>query len=317
MSKAKPFVDTWSTGTFLQNTSSASFLNARLLNNSYTITDRWLTALNDSKRVLAAFMDFNKAFDRVWHPGLLLKLGNCGLQPNALRWLSDYLSERKLVVRVDSTLSSPQLITAGVPQGSHLGPVLFTVFINDLPSAVRVPTELYADDALLHQVFSRSHPLDDVAVFQASLSAASSWATCWNGRFSPEKTVLMEIKPSNSASTPLSPVLLEGQPVNILVHHKHLGITFQSDLSWSAHLEKLISKGTQRAGLLKLMSRTLPLGCCRQTIPSLCSSSPRICQSPLAQRDTSHYSPRDGAHPSQHSTHCPAGRLDDSERPAA
>ena len=222
------------------------------------ITDRWLTALNDSKRVLAAFMDFNKAFDRVWHPGLLLKLGNCGLQPNALRWLSDYLSDRKLVVRVDSTLSSPQLITAGVPQGSHLGPVLFTAFINDLPSAVRVPTELYADDALLHQVFSRSHPSDDVAVLQASLSAASSWATCWNGRFSPEKTVLMEIKPSNSASTPLSPVLLEGQPVNILVHHKHLGITFQSDLSWSAHLEKLISKGTQRAGLLKLMSRTLP-----------------------------------------------------------
>ena len=223
------------------------------------ITDRWLTALNDNKRVLAAFMDFNKAFDRVWHPGLLLKLGNCGLQPNALRWLSDYLSDRKLVVRVDSTLSSPQLITAGVPQGSHLGPILFTVFINDLPSAVRVPTELYADDALLHQVISRTHPSDDVAVLQASLSAASSWATCWNGRFSPEKTVLMEIKPSNRASTPLGPVLLEGQPVNILVHHKHLSITFQSDLSWSAHLEKLISKGTQRAGLLKLMSRTLPL----------------------------------------------------------
>ena len=222
------------------------------------ITDRWLTALNDNKRVLAAFMDFNKAFDPVWHPGLLLKLGNCGLQPNALRWLSDYLSDRKLVFRVGSTLSSPQLITAGAPQGSHLGPVLFTVIINDLPSAVRVPTELYADDALLHQVISRTHPLDDAAVLQASLSPASSWATCWNGRFSPEKTVLMEIKPPNSASTPLSPVLLEGQPVNILVHHKRLGITFQSDLSWSAHLEKLISKGTQRAGLLKLMSRTLP-----------------------------------------------------------
>ena len=59
------------------------------------------------------------------------------------------------------------------------------------------------------------------------------------------------------------------------------------------------------------------LGCYRQTIPSLCLSSPRVCQSPLAQRDTSHYSPCDGAHPSQHSTHCLAGRLDDSERPAA
>ena len=61
------------------------------------------------------------------------------------------------------------------------------------------------------------------------------------------------------------------------------------------------------------------LECYRQTVPSLCSSSPRVCQSPLAQCNTraSHYSPCDGAHPSQHSTHCPAGRLDDSERTAA
>ena len=137
-------------------------------------------------------------------------------------------------------------------------------------------------------------------------------------RFSPElwKTVLMEIKPSNSASTPLSPVLLEGQPVNNLVHHKHLGIIFQSYLSWSAHLEKVISKAHNEQACWNWCLAHL-LRCYRQTVPLLCSTSPRVCQSPLAQCNTSHYSPCDGAHPSQHSTHCPAGRLDDSERPAA
>ena len=223
------------------------------------ITDCWLQAINSNQRVLAAFMDFHKAFDRVWHPGLLLKLGYCGLQPNALRWLGHYLSNRSITVRAGSTLSTPHHITAGVPQGSHLGPILFTVFINDLPSTVPSPSELYADDALLHQVISRTNPSDDAAVLQASLLAASSWATCWHGRFSAEKTILMEIKSSSAASTPVSSMILDNKILTLNTEHKHLGIVFQANLSWSAHLETIISKGTQRAGLLQLMSRNLSL----------------------------------------------------------
>ena len=105
----------------------------------------------ERKRKLCHFHGFVKAFDRVWHPGLLFKLSSTGASPNCTAWFRSYLSERTITVRVGTALSSSQKIAAGVPQGSHLGPVLFLLFINDLPSHVNMSTELYADDALLHQ----------------------------------------------------------------------------------------------------------------------------------------------------------------------
>ena len=90
-----------------------------------------------------------KAFDKVWHARLVYKLGLCGVQPIALAWSAAYLAHRSLRVQVESTLSQPRHITAGVPQGSQLGSILFSVFINYLPAAVPTSTSLYAEDALL------------------------------------------------------------------------------------------------------------------------------------------------------------------------
>ena len=95
-------------------------------------------------------MDFVNAFDRVWHPGLLFKLSSTGASPDCTAWFCSYLSERTITVRVGTALSSPRKIAAGVPQGSHLGPVLSLLFINGLRSHVSMSTELYTDDALLH-----------------------------------------------------------------------------------------------------------------------------------------------------------------------
>ena len=114
------------------------------------ITDRWIRALEKEHQVSAVFLDFQKAFDKVWHHGLLHQLATLGISGWSLKWLSSYLTDRQVAVRIRSTLSENKSISCGVPQGSHLGPVLFIVFINSLTDKTAIPTEIYADDTTLH-----------------------------------------------------------------------------------------------------------------------------------------------------------------------
>ena len=85
-------------------------------------------------------LDFWKVFDRVWHPGLLYQLSTLGVSEWSIKWLTSYLSECQFFFRVGSTMSEYKTISCGVSQGSHLGPVLFLVFINNIPSTVSIPT---------------------------------------------------------------------------------------------------------------------------------------------------------------------------------
>ena len=102
------------------------------------VADAWMTGLDRRKQPAAVFTDFKKVFDRVWHTGLLRKPSMIGVALSSVSWISDYLKKRTVSVHVGSTLSPQHTISAGVPQGLYLGPVLFLVFINDLPSHVHL-----------------------------------------------------------------------------------------------------------------------------------------------------------------------------------
>ena len=93
------------------------------------------------------FCDVSKAFDRVWHRGLLLKLENYGINGNLLLWFEDYLKNRSQNVFINE--KSHKSITAGVPQGSVLGPLLFLIYINDISDDLTGLSRLFADDTSL------------------------------------------------------------------------------------------------------------------------------------------------------------------------
>ena len=164
----------------------------------------------------------------------------------ALQWIADYLADRSLSVRIGNSTSDKYPLLAGVPQGSHLGPVpVFSVIINDLPSSTNSPTELYADNALIPSTIACMARLQD------SLHASTTWARTWRGKFSPAaKTVLLCIGKNNNEAFQID---LDGQSLEQALHHKHLGFIFSSSLSWTRHIQQVITTAKRKTGLLRYM----------------------------------------------------------------
>ena len=123
------------------------------------MSDRIARIFNWSGATRAVALDISKAFDRVWHTGLLHKLKSYGISGQIFGLISSFLSNRRLRVVLDEKRSQEYPVNAGVPQGSILGPTLFLLYINDLPDDVICNIVIYADDTTLYSICDQASDL--------------------------------------------------------------------------------------------------------------------------------------------------------------
>ena len=136
-------------------------------------------ALDAGKEVRAVFCNVSKAFDRVWHTGLLAKLRAASVTGEVLAWFSNYLSNRKQRVILPGAVSEWTDIKAGVPQGSILGPLLFLIYINDIVHDIGFNFRLFAGDTSLFIIVD--NPLTAARNLNADLEKISRWAATLHG----------------------------------------------------------------------------------------------------------------------------------------
>ena len=195
------------------------------------------------KAVATCFFDLSKAFDRVWHKGLLAKLQHAGVCEASLTWFTTYLTRRRQRVRANSALSQWQTIPAGVPQGSVLGPLLFLIYTIDLPpSCTNLSTTCsqFADDTALVTINGSAD--DAQHSLQDAVTSAATWLTDWHLLVNATKTVVMSFQRQQRLQITINGTLLQQ-----VSSHRHLGLIIQADLRWSDHVGEKIKKGSTRA----------------------------------------------------------------------
>ena len=174
----------------------------------------------------------SKAFDKVWHEGLVFKLKQNGVTGNLLKLLVNCLSYRNQRVVLNGKHSDWGLIHSSVPQGSVLGPLLFLVYINDLENGIKSSIKVFADDTSLFSIVR--YPNSSAEDLNHDLQLVSQWAFQWKMSFNPDpKKTAEEIIFSRKRHCPDHPPLffnnIEVKQVN---DHKHLGLTFDSKLTF-------------------------------------------------------------------------------------
>jgi hypothetical protein len=209
-------------------------------------------ALDKKKDVHIVFCDISKAFDRVWHDGLLYKLKKFGIYGSLLQWLASYLSDRYQRVVVKGQHSETGLIKAGVPQGSVLGPLLFLIYINDITTLTRANIKLFADDTSLY--IEIDNPNTAVQTLNTDLEAVQNWADQWLVKFSPAKTKLMTCSYRKKDHPPIR---FNNVTLADVDHHKQLGLTLSSNLSWSTHINSILHSVSPMGDVLKRLKYNL------------------------------------------------------------
>ena len=206
----------------------------------------------EQKLDLISWIDLQKAFDKVWMEGLLVKLLRNGIASNMFNWIKSYLYNGRARISVDRIYSKKILLRHGVPQGGVLSPTLFLLFINDLVSELPkgVKAALYADDLVIWC----KEEYATTATYRMQLAAYkfNSWTEKWCVAVNTDKssTTLFTLSPKQKAGS----ITLGGTPLKEDEEATYLGITFDKRQTWKQHIAKAEARTRRRLAILRKLA---------------------------------------------------------------
>ena len=207
--------------------------------------------------MVGVFLDIQKAYDRTWKHGILMKLHAYGLRGNLPVFIQNFLADRTFSVRLRHNVISDIFVQEnGVPQGSVLSPTLFCIMINDILSSAPVPRNLkyslYADDCAIWH--SSCNVQFSAGRIQEALDSVHRWALQWGFKFSVEKCIGVVF--TRKLNIPNFQLTFDGQPIPFQNSVRFLGLHFDRRLNWKVHVNQLLVKCNKALNILKYLSGT-------------------------------------------------------------
>ena len=219
----------------------------------FRLSQSIMECFNRGEHVVAAFLDVEKAFDNVWHNGLRFKIFQLDLPIKMTRWLSDFLVGRLIQVNVNNSLSNQISPKAGLPQGSVLSPLLFLIYVNDLPTSHHKQTSLsqFANDTAQWAFSLNIHIA--AKLLQQDLLKLAMWCAKWRIKLNPTKTKVIIFSRSILARKTELKLKLFGETLKIYPQVKFPGIAFNSQLNFKKHFEEILDRCYTRYHRLRLL----------------------------------------------------------------
>ncbi|GFT00454.1 probable RNA-directed DNA polymerase from transposon BS [Trichonephila clavipes] len=203
------------------------------------------------------FVDIAKAFDKIWHDGLISKMMRLGFSDQILKIIHSYLNSREFRVRVENYLSSPRPVKSGIPQGSLLGPRLFNLYIKDIPKADNVHLAMCADDTAI--ISQHTYNFKIIERLQNYITRLQLWLIAWKIKVNASKSASLLFTKQRCIGN-LPNIYIFDQPVPCVTEFKYLGFILDAKLNFSPHIRAALQKAAGMSQTLNcLISRKCKL----------------------------------------------------------
>ena len=185
------------------------------------------------------------------HSKLILKLHTYGIRNSTLRWIQAFLNKRKQRIVFEDEESDSIPVTTGVAQCSVLGPILFLVYINDLPQDIVSQVRLFADDTAIYLKLATEHDSD---ILQKDLDRLQAWESKWNMEFNPSKCQVVRV--TSSRTSYKTEFVLHGQVLDTVTSARYLGMDISNNLNRNTHVDRIALNTNRSLGFVKRNLKT-------------------------------------------------------------